>query len=124
MTFKVGDFVERIRGTQHNMRAGDRGRITSTTSGNGLTIEGFGDGHAESNLKLVTGHKVKPITHIVIWTEQSRDPHRFFTNEPDAREFVKKQSENSYVRDIFFIETKSVSKVKIQKSIRLSEHKI
>lgn len=77
------------------------------------------------NLELV-GKKPKIPTHIVIWDEENKDPHRFFTSEKEARDFMKELSEKSnVVKDsVILVAIKSAQKVSITKLVRLKNYKI
>ena len=68
----------------------------------------------------------KAPTHLVIWDEEDRDPCKLFTSEDEAKNFLKELSENSEVikESILLVEIKSVKKVKIQKSLKYTQHKI
>ena len=75
---------------------------------------------------ILKGHKEKAPTHVVIWDEEDRDPHKFFTSEKEAKVFVKELSEKSQVKkdSIILVVIKSTQKVKVIRNVRLSNYKI
>ena len=130
--FKVGDKIKLVKETSYShIVKGDIATVShadkygeeygfvelSDTSAHWLNVE--------KNFELVSNAKLKPITHVVVWTEDS-DPAKFFTSEKEARKFVKELSDNSSVEkdSIYLVTVKSVKKVKINKTLNLREHKI
>jgi hypothetical protein len=82
--------------------------------------------HTEYKGKFSLGKVVfKKPTHIVIW-EEDRDPAKFFSNEKDAKEFIKQLSEKQNVKknSIVLVEIKSVKKVNVLKRLTFSDYKI
>lgn len=75
---------------------------------------------------ILKGYKLKAPTHVVIWDEEDEDPHKFFTSEEEAKEFMKELSEKSDVVEdsVILVAVKSVQKVSITKTARLASYKI
>ncbi len=69
--------------------------------------------------------KLKEPTHIVVW-EEDTDPCKFFTSEPEAKNFIKELSERSDVvkESIVLVEIKSCKKAVVRKSVTFAQHKI
>lgn len=130
MKFKVGDKVKRINGNHGGMSIGDIGIIIEIENDGGLRIRKFDtEGtHDNSNFELVSSnYKPKNPTHLVVWeVEGCGDPCKFFTNEKEAREEIKKLSELSGVKkdSIILVEIKSAQKVNVIKNVRLNQYKI
>lgn len=133
MIFKIGDRVRRRLGTGSNksFNEGDTGIIVNFQDDVYVDIKmdknkEISTGCDISNLELISSnYKPKTPTHIVIW-EEDRDPARFFTSENDAKKFIKELSDNSNVKkdSILLVEVKSCKKVRINKVLRYSAHKI
>ena len=68
----------------------------------------------------------KAPTHIVIWDEEGRDPHKFFTSKPETDDFIKELIEKRGVRkdSIVLVEIKTVKKIEVVKNLRSKEYKI
>lgn len=138
MNFKVGDKVRR------NQISVDEGKYCEFCAPNGVPAiceiveiidednvnvkcpNGTTEYMSPNTIELVKPHKPKSPTHVVIWDEEDKDPHKFFTDEKEAKEFMKELSEKSNVRkdSIILIEIKSAQKVNITKNVRLMNYKI
>ena len=137
MTFKAGDKVRIIdAGMYGRLEVGDVGIVEDTHSSPGwFNVRGktklgkdFQNGMEVNDVRweLVKKRALKNPTHLVIWDEEGRDPHKFFTDEEKTKEFMKELSEKSGVKkdSIILVAIKSVQKVSITKMVRLAGYKI
>lgn len=131
--FKIGDKVRRKahEGENNGFKAGDVGTVVKERDGNvDVKIKGKKDiSHANWHtcIEVIPGTKnLKLPSHVVIWDEEDRDPHKFFESEPEAKGFIKELSENSDVKkeSILLVEIKSARKVNIVKNLKYTQHKI
>lgn len=129
--FKVGDKVRCIDGKGEfegsGWELGLEFVITSTTDKPVIYWKGKnGDGVLEHALELAKSRKPQEPTHVVIWDEEDKDPHKFFPSQKDAEQFTKELSEKSEVikDSIVLVEIKSVKKIKIVKSLKTEQFKI
>jgi hypothetical protein len=134
--FKRGDKVKIMSvdfGCRGTLRKEDIGKVCTVTCDNKdddklyiLNDNEYEANFPEDCLELVKKHKSKNPTHIVIWDEEDRDPHQFFTSEKEAREFIKELSEKSNVMkdSIILVEIKSAQKVNIIRNVRLNQYKV
>jgi len=140
--FKVGDKVS----IRKDLKGGEEcGYFTFTTNmfkqfeGSTLTIASiFVNGYkieedhkeyswTDEMFEPAKGYKPKPITHLVQWDlEGCGDPVKAFTNEKDAKDFIKELSDTDNVKkdSIVLYTIKSAQEVVIQKTLRLKQKKI
>lgn len=144
MKFKVGDEIIYL-GTkegytdddwdlyfgQYGIKRGSKGVIKSISDDGTIFVKD--DGRSDTSGRLFEKdldfpRKITPKTptHVVIWDEESRDPHQFFISEKKAKVFIKELSEKSEVKkdSIILVEIKSSQKVKVIRNVRLSNYKI
>ena len=132
MDVKVGDILKR---TDMELSSWiDGGRVTKIVGNqvwlgakDGCQEDWISLGHIESGKVVVVKHSItKNPTHLVVWDEEYRDPHRFFTSEKEAKDFVKELSKKSRVKkdSIILVVIKSVQKVSITNNVRLMNYKI
>lgn len=155
MKFKIGDKVKRITNLSNyskSITVGSvgivKGQYVSYNENNGddyIAVEwaiepssgdrcncsemcssNHGSWMHEKELALTDKSTQKQPTHVVIWDEQSRDPHQFFTDEKLAKNFVKELSERTTVikGSILLAEIKTCKKVNIKKNLEYSAYKI
>jgi len=132
--FKKGDRIRRISHSVSQFALGEMATVTKDINVNdSSTYIYFIKDNTDktdcyvSNVELVDkNYKSKKPTHIVVWDEGCGDPAKFFTDEKEAKEFIKELSENSKVikDSIVFAEVRNVKKVSITKLLKYSEHKI
>ena len=131
MTFREGDRVRRTYGGNNGMNVGDEDIVVRHIEGStSVLLKKYGEGHSVGNLTLVTPapiskQNLKSPTHVVIWDEQARDPHKFFISADEAKEFIKTLTEKSEVKkdSVVLVEIKSCKKVNIKKRLEYSEYK-
>ncbi len=145
MEFKVGDKIVYL-GTKegmmdndwqiyfgrHGIKKGSKGVITTIETSGGIFIKEDGRPDTSGRLfkcdiRLAKAHHFKNPTHLVVWEVKGcGDPCKFFTNEKDAKEEVKKLSDQSDVKkdSIILVEIKSAQKVNVIKNVRLNQYKI
>lgn len=82
----------------------------------------------ETELELISNEKLekKKPTYIVIWDEKSKDPHKFFTDEKSARDFMKELIEKQEVikESIILVKIASAEQVTISKLVRYKHYLI
>lgn len=132
MKFKVGDNVRCIGDGAHAGAGWELGKvfvinsIGDEISSNPCYFPKSGHGIYGNYLELATPKSMKAPTHLVIWDTENKDPHRFFTSEKEARDFMKELSGKSdVVKDsVILVAIKSAQKVSITKIVRLKNYKI
>jgi len=138
MEFKVGDKVRFIRRGSRNAQYFTKGlenleikEVRSDSDDHKYSVyESDKSDYWEVNeieLELMDKKPrvLKVPTHLVIW-EEDIDPVQFFSNEKEAKDFIKELSERRNVKkdSILLVEIKSCQKVQIDKVLKYTAHKI
>ena len=132
--FKVGDRVKCVESHNDNVKGYgwkkdlvfNITKITDTSSNKPIYFGGKNSNGVFEHGLIAKNYKPKKPTHIVVWDEGCGDPAKFFTDEKEAKEFIKELSENpKTIKDsIVFAEVRNVKKMSITKTLKYSEHKI
>ena len=146
MKFKVGDRVECVNQGQSystnremaktlklknwscdtSMSNGEIGKVVAVKDNFcGVSVSGMDYLINSEGLKNLGA--LKTPTHLVVWEVVGcGDPCKFFTDEKEAKEFMKELSDEEDVDEesIILVAIKSVRKVNVKKNINLSGYKI
>jgi hypothetical protein len=78
------------------------------------------DSNYELKILDISKQSLKQPTHVVLWDEKLRDPHRFFFSQKEADDFVKTLIDKSEVikESIAILEIKKAEKIAIIKTVR------
>ena len=123
--FSFGDDMIVHCGKIATIISAENSTMSRTTGKYHLDIDGQKFNWSDPMLERIN-YKLKKPTHIVVWDEGCGDPAKFFTDEKEAKEFIKELSEKSKVikDSIVFAEVRNVKKMSITKTLKYSEHKI
>jgi hypothetical protein len=122
--FKIGDRVKRIQGGHcGNMQVGDMGTVTKL-DGYDMCLKEFTGNFDSVNYELVKTGNPGPVTHVVLWDDEYKDPHRICYNEQEAKDLIKELSEKNNVKkdSIVLVEVKSIKRVSVMKYLRYAKY--